>query len=273
MANDKKYYWIRLKEDFFEDDTISYIEEQQNGKDYCLFYLKLCLKALRNNGKIIRIVGDGVIPYDVNSLSKLTNTPVDTVAIALTLFKQLGLISVLDNGEFYINQINEMIGSETNKAELMRKKRALKSSKKDGNNVTQMLPECYSTVTTCYEVLPECSKNVTQRLEIRDKDINTKKEVKEKTATVDSLISEQPIEIQENLKAFVEARKKMKAPMTPRAMSIALSKLDGFSLAERNKMLEQSIMCGYKGIFSVNSNFNKSTNGVQNDSADMGWDE
>ena len=41
--SDKKYYWLKLKEDFFEEDTISWIEEQQNGKDYSLFYLKLCL--------------------------------------------------------------------------------------------------------------------------------------------------------------------------------------------------------------------------------------
>ena len=49
MSN-KKYFWLKLKEDFFEEDTISWIEEQQNGKEYSLFYLKLCLKSLKTNG-------------------------------------------------------------------------------------------------------------------------------------------------------------------------------------------------------------------------------
>ena len=44
MAKGHKYYWLKLKEDFFEDDVINWIEVQPNGKDYCLFYLKLCLK-------------------------------------------------------------------------------------------------------------------------------------------------------------------------------------------------------------------------------------
>ena len=42
MSN-KKYYWLKLKEDFFEEDAISWIEEQEKGKEYCLFYLKLSL--------------------------------------------------------------------------------------------------------------------------------------------------------------------------------------------------------------------------------------
>ena len=39
----KKYYWLKLKNDFFDDDTIQFIEEQENGVAYVNFYLKLCL--------------------------------------------------------------------------------------------------------------------------------------------------------------------------------------------------------------------------------------
>ncbi len=143
MAKDstKRYYWLKLKENFFEDDTIQFIEEQENGKDYVIFYLKLCLKSLTKNGKLFRLVGNKIIPYDVKSLAKLTNTNIDTVNTAMNLFKELGIVDVLDGGELYISQINELIGSETNKAQLMREKRAREHLKiESGNNVTEMLP-------------------------------------------------------------------------------------------------------------------------------------
>ncbi|WP_170074477.1 phage replisome organizer N-terminal domain-containing protein [Paraclostridium dentum] len=143
MAN-KKYYWLKLKEDFFEEDAISWIEEQENGKDYCLFYLKLCLKSLKTNGLLIRNVGSMLVPYDIKTLARVTNTEADTVRVAMELFKRIGLVQILENGEIYIAELQNMVGSETSKAQLMRNKR--KKDKKvieSGNNVTLMLPDSY----------------------------------------------------------------------------------------------------------------------------------
>ena len=142
MSETKRFYWLKLQEDFFEDDTIDFIESQENGEKYCLFYLKLCLKALKSEGKLIRYVGNMLIPYDEKGLAKLTRTDVDTVRCALSLFDKIGLVSRLDTGEIFINQLNEMVGTETDKAKLMRQKRA--KEKLISNNVTQMLPECYT---------------------------------------------------------------------------------------------------------------------------------
>ena len=139
MSESKKYYWLKLKSDFFDDDTIKFIEEQENGIKYSNFYLKLCLKSLKTDGKLIRLVGETLIPYDINSLSKLTGVDFDTVRSAMTLFERIGLIKVLESGEIYLSQIDELIGSETDKAQMMRRLRA--ERKLDGNNVTQMLPE------------------------------------------------------------------------------------------------------------------------------------
>lgn len=121
----KKYYWLKLKEDFFDSDTIEWIEEQENGKEYCLFYLKLCLKSLQTNGILIRNVGQMLIPYDVSKLAEMTKTPTDTVRVAMELFKGLGLIQILENGEIYMTQLEEMVGSQTEgaaKKALQRKK-------------------------------------------------------------------------------------------------------------------------------------------------------
>lgn len=151
----KRYYWLKLNENFFDDDTISFIEEQENGVYYVNFYLKLCLKALKTEGKLIRLIGENLIPYDIKSLAKLTNTPLDTVRVAMELFKKIGLVKVLDSGELYLSQLNEMIGTETDKARLMREKRALQNNNgnnvtTNSNNVTRLLPDCYSDVTKCY---------------------------------------------------------------------------------------------------------------------------
>lgn len=132
MSETKRYYWLKLPENFFEDDTIIWLESQENGKEYCLFYLKLCLKALSKNGVLIRYVGQLIIPYDLNSLSKLTNTPVDTVKVALELLRHIGLVDILETGELIITQLDELVGSETNKAKLMREKRMRDKLKLNG---------------------------------------------------------------------------------------------------------------------------------------------
>lgn len=138
MANEKKYYWLKLKDNFFDDDTVRFIEEQENGIKYSNFYLKLCLKSVRTNGKLIRLVGETLIPYDIKSLSNLTGVDFDIVNSAMQLFNNLGIISILDNGELYLSQVRELIGSETDKAPLMRRKRA--EEKTICNIVTEKLP-------------------------------------------------------------------------------------------------------------------------------------
>ncbi len=163
----KKYYWMKLREDFFDDDAIEWLEEQPKGKEYALFYLKLCLKSLKTNGLLIRTVGTILVPYDTKKLADITKTDYDTAIVAMELLKNIGLVEILETGEICLPRMEEMIGSETDKAVLMRKLRAQKNLI-EGNNVTQMLPDSYqhkegNNVTTA---LPEYSENVTQRLEI-----------------------------------------------------------------------------------------------------------
>lgn len=159
----KKFYWMKLKEDFFDDDAIEWLEEQPKGKEYALFYLKLCLKSLKTNGILIRTVGTMLVPYDHKKLAEITKTDYDTTVVALELLKNIGLIELLDEGAICIPRMAEMIGSETDKAALMRKSRERKKMV-EGNVVTEELPS----------PLPDSYQNVTQRLEIRDKEIDIK---------------------------------------------------------------------------------------------------
>lgn len=111
-----KFYWLQLREDFFDEDAIDWLEEQPNGKEYSLFYLKLCLKSLRTNGVLIRRVGNMLVPYDHVKLGELTKTPSDTVMVAMQLLLKIGLVKTLENGELYITQVENMIGSQSKSA-------------------------------------------------------------------------------------------------------------------------------------------------------------
>jgi len=125
-----KFYWLQLKEDFFDEDVIDWLLEQDNGEKYAIFYLRLCLKSLKTNGILVRNVGKLLIPYDNNKLAELTKTDVDTVIVAMEILKNLGLVQVLENGELYMTQLENMIGSQSKGAfkkqqQLQRKKQEL----------------------------------------------------------------------------------------------------------------------------------------------------
>lgn len=111
--NNSRFYWLQLKEDFFDEDAIDWLEDQPNGKEYSLFYLKLCLKSLRTNGILIRKVGSMLLPYDHIKLGELTKTNPDTVIVAMELLMKIGLVKKLENGELYITQVENMIGSQS----------------------------------------------------------------------------------------------------------------------------------------------------------------
>lgn len=133
----KRYYWLKLKEDFFDEDTMGWLEEQDNGKEYCLFYLKLCLKSLKSDGVLVRKVGDMLIPYDIAKIAEITKTQVDIANRALNLLKQIGYIQVLDSGGLFLTQIEYMTGSETDAAERQRKSRANKRVSQKGVTMSQ----------------------------------------------------------------------------------------------------------------------------------------
>lgn len=120
----ERFYWLQLKEDFFDEEAIDWLEEQPNGKEYSLFFLKLCLKSLRTNGLLIRKVGNMIVPYDHLRLGEITKTAPDTVLVALNLLIQIGLVERLEGGELYMTQVENMTGSQTKGAYQKQQQRA-----------------------------------------------------------------------------------------------------------------------------------------------------
>lgn len=117
---DKKYYWLKLKKDFFKRHDIKIIEDMDNGKDYILFYLKLLCESVDHEGNL-RF--SETIPYNEKMLSTITNTNIDIVRSAMKVFMELNMIEVLEDSTIFMRECNKMLGCETYWAEQKRKQR------------------------------------------------------------------------------------------------------------------------------------------------------
>ena len=116
----KKYYWIKLKRDFFKRHDIKIIESMPNGKDYILFYLKLLCESVDHDGNL-RFSEQ--IPYNEEMLSVITNTNIDIVRSAIKVFTELSMMELLDDGTYYLNEVNKMIGSAVDNDNANRQRR------------------------------------------------------------------------------------------------------------------------------------------------------
>ena len=110
--NDKRFYWIKLKTNFFEQDAIDFLLSQPNGSDYIALYLKLCTMTANTNGQLATQIGEILIPYDAQKIARDTKYfSVDTVMVAMELFKKLGLIYESSDNVLQISDYENMVGS------------------------------------------------------------------------------------------------------------------------------------------------------------------
>ena len=114
-----KYYYLKLKENYFDEDAIVLLESMQDGILYSNILLKLYLKSLKNGGKLQL---DENIPYTAQMIATITRQQVGTVERALQIFMKLGLVEPLPSGALYMSNIELLIGQSSTEGE--RKRRA-----------------------------------------------------------------------------------------------------------------------------------------------------
>ena len=119
MSDNRKYYYLKLKENYFDEDAIVLLESMQDGVLYSNILLKLYLKSLKNGGKLQL---DENIPYTAQMIATITRQQVGTVERALQIFMKLGLVEPLQNGALYMSNIELLIGQSSTEGE--RKRRA-----------------------------------------------------------------------------------------------------------------------------------------------------
>ena len=141
MADNRKYYYLKLKENFFDSDSIVLLEDMKDGILYSNILLKLYLKSLKNGGKLQL---DEHIPYTAQMIATLTRHQIGTVERALEIFRQLGLVEQLDSGAFYMTDIELMIGQSSSEAERKRAARlenkALLPPRTKGGHLSDIRP-------------------------------------------------------------------------------------------------------------------------------------
>jgi predicted phage replisome organizer len=139
LADSKKFYWLKLKRDFFKRHDIRIIEEMPNGKDYVLFYLKLLLESIDHEGSL-RF--SDTIPYNEQMLAVVTNTNVDIVRAAMNLFIELGMMSICDDQTIYMAEVDKLIGSAVDNDGANRQRRFREKKKTLAlQNVTECVTE------------------------------------------------------------------------------------------------------------------------------------
>lgn len=182
MADNKKYYYLKLMDDFFDNEDLRLIEDMEDGYLYSNILLKLYLKSIKTNGKLMY---KDRMPYTPSMLAVLVGHPVAVVERALEIFCQLGLIETLESGAMYMTEIQSFIGkssTETDRKREYRKKIAEEKGKScvsedcgensgqswdnDGTMSQATVGQGWDTNGTGSG---QSCDNVPQRLEIRDK--------------------------------------------------------------------------------------------------------
>ncbi|RHU66260.1 replication protein [Ruminococcaceae bacterium TF06-43] len=170
MSDNRKYYYLKLKENYFDDDSIVLLESMQDGVLYSNILLKLYLKSLKHGG---RLQLDEDIPYTAQMIATITRQQIGTVERALQIFLKLGLVEVLDSGTFYMSNIELLIGQSSTEAERKRAARlqnkALSAPRTNGGHLSDIRPPEI-------ELEIELEKEIEIELEL-EKEIEIKREI------------------------------------------------------------------------------------------------
>ena len=154
---DKKFYWIKLKRDFFKRHDITYMRSLPDGDKIVLFYLMLLAESTDHNGAL-RFSEE--LPYTPDILASITNTPKKVVTKALETLKALKLIEVTEDGTILMSKFSDMTSCETEWAKKKREYRGKQGQTEDNERTERGQSED--------NVLPMSDKSI----EIRDKSLD-----------------------------------------------------------------------------------------------------
>ena len=170
----KKYFWLKLKTDFFKSLPMKKLRRIPGGDTYTIIYLKLQLLSIQDEGILFY---QGIESSFCEEMALALDEDVEAVRATLIFLESAGLIKQRNENEYALTEVPLLIGSETDKAEIMRQKRAKEKQKQleSSNNVTEAL----SNVTKSYTEI-EIEKEI--EIDI-DKEIEKDKE-KEKRENI-----------------------------------------------------------------------------------------
>lgn len=196
MSDIKRYYYLKLKDNFFDSEEIKILESLPNGIYYSNLLIKLYLKSLKCNGAL-RI--NDCIPFDENMIATITNLNIDIVRSGLKVLSSLKLIERLHDGTIYMMNIQSFIGKSSSEAD--RKRLYREKIEEQKLILGQMSTVCLTESDTDGGLSvdkrpPETEKDIDKEIDIekeRNKDnivsesVNILKSFEEKTGLIGGL--------------------------------------------------------------------------------------
>jgi predicted phage replisome organizer len=153
MSDTKTYYYIKLKDSYFDQDKIQVLEALPNGYIYSLILIKLYVKSSKYNGQLKMT---STIPYDpenIDILASVIRHDPDHVKEAIRAAQKLDIITILEGKELWINDMQTMIGKSSTEADRIRKYRA------ELKNGVQMYNKCTPELEIDIEKKTEIEQN------------------------------------------------------------------------------------------------------------------
>lgn len=161
MADKTKYYYLKIKENFFDSEDMKLLESMDNGYIYSNILMKMYLLSLKNGGKLMY---KDKIPYNSKMLSTILNHNVDILEKAIKVFKELNLIEVLDSGAIFMLDIQNYIGRSSDEAD---RKRAYRNQIETEKNIL-IEDKCPDKCQTNLSNIKDRDKDITKDIIINN---------------------------------------------------------------------------------------------------------
>lgn len=140
MSESRKYYYMKMKDSFFDSEEMKILESQKNGCEYQNLYLKMCLLSLKAEGKLIF---KNAMPYDCGMLSTVLRMNIDTVKTGIEMFQKLGLVEIVGTETIFMSDIQTLIGSSSTEADRIKSyRKRIKTEGKRTQKSVQMYKSC-----------------------------------------------------------------------------------------------------------------------------------
>lgn len=130
----KKYFWLKLKDDFFNQKEIKMLRKLAGGDTFTIIYLKILLLSLKNDG---RVYYDGIAKNMVEEIALEIDEQIDNVTLTFNYLQSKGLLVFNADDEVELSNVHQMIGSESASASRVRKHRMNKALQSN-DEVTKM---------------------------------------------------------------------------------------------------------------------------------------
>ena len=145
MAKVKRYFWLKLGKDFFNQKEIKLLRKIAGGDTYTIIYLKILLLSLENDGKVYF---DGVATSFAEEIALEIDEDAENVGVCMKFLEQKGLLVYESEDEMDLTALPEMIGSESESARRMRKHRQNKVLQEKTSHCDTLPSQCDKNVTT-----------------------------------------------------------------------------------------------------------------------------